>query len=158
MIANRLLLALLVFVMLTGMRDPFAPQPDRCHIAQLSQWRYQGFIAMGGNTKGIVQDADGRWRRASPQDVLPTGWRVGEITRQQMQIYTAAGCEPQQWQWTREEPQSEKTDAYGGAVQHGDVRHSDKQRGGGQTEAGHADRGRRTDRTGAANAGGAGKT
>lgn len=27
---------------LTGMRDPFRPPEDRCRIAELSQWRYQG--------------------------------------------------------------------------------------------------------------------
>ncbi|EAX1616219.1 DUF2531 family protein, partial [Salmonella enterica] len=32
---------------LTGMRDPFRPPEDRCRIAELSQWRYQGAVRKG---------------------------------------------------------------------------------------------------------------
>lgn len=115
--AKRRVLLALALTLLTGMRDPFAPQPDPCHIAQLSLWRYQGFIVVNQRAKGIVVDAEGKWRRAGINAVFPTGWRVGEITQQEMQIFTAAGCEPQQWRWKREGNQHEAMDSGGARKQ-----------------------------------------
>ena len=136
---------------LTGMRDPFLPQPDVCQTAQLTQWRYQGFVAVKGNVSGILRDGNGKWHRTGTGEPLPPGWRVGNITDQEMQIFTAAGCEPSQWRWTRQGDQHEAMDRDNHGVQRSDSK-------GGSAEAGHADGGRRASGAGAAKSGGAGKT
>lgn len=128
---ERLLLVATALWLLTGMRDPFAPQPDPCQTAQLTRWHYQGFAAKGDRITAIVKDAAGKWQRIGTSDVLPGGWRIESITEQQITILTAAGCEPQQWQWTREGKQSEAMDSDGHAVQRA-------QRESGKTPAGHA--------------------
>ncbi|WP_256350228.1 HofP DNA utilization family protein [Enterobacter sp. ENT03] len=150
MIVKRWMLAVMTFTCLTGMRDPFLPQPDVCQTAQLTQWRYQGFVAVKGSVRGILRDGSGKWHRATTGDLLSPGWRVGNITDQEMQIFTAAGCEPPQWRWTRQGDQHETM----GRDNHDVQRTGSKS---GSAEAGHADGGRRTGGAGAAKPGGAGE-
>lgn len=89
---------LLALPLLLGMRDPFQPPPDRCQTAALAQWRFQGFITVNGHRRGMLRNPEGRWYRASAGESLATGWRVVSVTEQKLQIATAAGCEPAQWQ------------------------------------------------------------
>lgn len=134
MTIKRWMLAAAAFTWLTGMRDPFLPQPDICQTAQLTQWRYQGFVAVKGSVMGILHDGRGKWYRAGTGDRLPTGWQVGEITGQEVQIFTAAGCEPQQWRWTRQGAQHETVDR-----DHHDMQRADSKSG--HAKARHADSG-----------------
>ncbi|WP_318375073.1 HofP DNA utilization family protein [Enterobacter sp.] len=150
MILKRWMLAATALISLTGMRDPFLPPPDLCQTAQLTQWRYQGYVAMRGRAMGILRDGSGKWLRVSTGDRLPTGWRVGEITDLEIQILTAADCEPQQWRWTRQGDQHETMDRNNHDVQHPDSK-------GGSAEAGHANGGRRAGGAGAAKPGAAGE-
>jgi len=126
---ERLLLITVALWLLTGMRDPFKPQPDLCQSAQLTQWHYQGVVITQHQAKGIVKDAAGTWRRVGVGEVLPAGWRIERITEEEIHLMTGAGCEPQQWQWKREGKQHEAMDSGGNhTVQH-------TQRAGGKTEA-----------------------
>ncbi|WP_139769097.1 HofP DNA utilization family protein, partial [Salmonella enterica] len=52
--ASRSVLLCFCLLMLTGMRDPFRPPEDRCRIAELSQWRYQGAVRKGERWTGIL--------------------------------------------------------------------------------------------------------
>ncbi|MDI5754449.1 DUF2531 family protein, partial [Salmonella enterica subsp. enterica serovar Montevideo] len=36
---------------------------DRCRIAELSQWRYQGAVRKGERWTGILKDSQQKWRR-----------------------------------------------------------------------------------------------
>ncbi len=55
--ASRSVLLCFCLLMLTGMRDPFRPPEDRCRIAELSQWRYQGAVRKGERWTGILKDS-----------------------------------------------------------------------------------------------------
>lgn len=101
---------LLALPLLLGMRDPFQPPPDRCQTAALAQWRFQGFITVNGHRRGMLRNPEGRWYRASAGESLATGWRVVSVTEQKLQIATAAGCEPAQWQWQRQGAEDENMD------------------------------------------------
>ena len=101
---------LLALPLLLGMRDPFQPLPDRCQTAMLAQWRYQGFIDVNGHRRGVLRNAEGGWLRAAAGERLPPGWQVVSVTEQTLHITTAAGCEPAQWQWSRQGVKDEKVD------------------------------------------------
>jgi len=102
---------LLALPLLLGMRDPFQPLPDRCQTAALAQWRYQGFITVNGQRRGVLRNPEGRWHRVVAGESLPTGWRVVSVTAQTLQVATAAGCEPALWQWQRQGAKDEKVDS-----------------------------------------------
>lgn len=102
---------LLALPLLLGMRDPFQPLPDRCQTTALAQWRYQGFITVNGQRRGILHNPEGGWHRAVAGESLPTGWRVVLVTEQTLQVATAAGCEPALWQWQRQGDKDEKVDS-----------------------------------------------
>ena len=125
---------LLALPLLLGMRDPFQPLPDRCQTTTLAQWRYQGFIDVNGHRRGVLRNAEGRWIRATAGERLPPGWQVLSVTEQTLQVATAAGCGPAQWQGQRQGVKDEKVDngsgtasqraAYGGKKPHaGDAGH-----------------------------------
>ncbi|POP43220.1 DUF2531 domain-containing protein [Superficieibacter electus] len=102
-------LLLIMLPMAIGMRDPFQPPEDHCHIAQLSQWRYQGTIARASRQVGLLRDAQGKWRRVEMNSQLPTGWRVVQLSTQAVEIETGLGCEPARWSWSREgEPHEDR--------------------------------------------------
>ena len=61
MMVERWLLACVSVLILTGMRNPFLPPEDRCQIAELSAWRYQGILSQGARPIGIVQDSQKKW-------------------------------------------------------------------------------------------------
>jgi len=107
---------LLVLPLLLAMRDPFQPLPDRCQTAALAQWRYQGFITVNDQRRGVLRSPEGRWHRAAAGQSLPPGWRVVSVTEQTLQITTAADCEPAQWQWQRQGAKDEKVDSGSGAA------------------------------------------
>lgn len=51
---------------LTGMRDPFRPPEDRCRIAELSQWRYQGRCVKASDGQAFLKTASkngGEWKK-----------------------------------------------------------------------------------------------
>jgi len=102
---------LLALPLLLGMRDPFQPLPDRCQTAALTQWRYQGFITVNGQRRGVLRSPEGRWHRVAAGESLPPGWRVVSLTEQTLQVATAADCEPAQWQWQRQGAKDEKVDS-----------------------------------------------
>lgn len=64
--ASRSVLLCFCLLTLTGMRDPFRPPEDRCRIAELSQWRYQGAVRKGERWTGILKIASkngGEWKK-----------------------------------------------------------------------------------------------
>ncbi|VAC15489.1 outer membrane porin HofQ [Enterobacter hormaechei] len=95
------LLILLSPLFLTGMRDPFSVPEERCAAGQLSQWRYQGVVS-GSRDIGLMQDGQKRWYRVKTQMLLPTGWRVSVIDKQQLTVDVGDMCEPKRWTWQRE--------------------------------------------------------
>lgn len=60
--ASRSVLLCFCLLTLTGMRDPFRPPEDRCRIAELSQWRYQGAVRKGERLK-IASKNGGEWKK-----------------------------------------------------------------------------------------------
>ena len=102
MTVERWLLACMSVLMLTGMRNPFLPPVDRCQIAELSTWRFQGMVSQGTRPIGIVQDSQKKWRRVKPNDVLKNGWTITQITAQNITLDTEKNCEPPRWQWQRQ--------------------------------------------------------
>lgn len=91
-----------VLPLLLAMRDPFQPVVDRCRIAQLTQWRYQGVVSSQMRQIGILRDAAGSWHRVKPKTILSGGWQVMRLTEQELLIATGGGCEPANWRWLRE--------------------------------------------------------
>lgn len=89
-------------LMLTGMRDPFQPPEDRCHITELSTWRYHGMVSRGPRVIGLVQDGRHKWRRIELHEALNSGWTVSHISAQHVTIETGKDCEPSRWQWQRQ--------------------------------------------------------
>lgn len=64
--ASRSVLLCFCLLTLTGMRDPFRPPEDRCRIAELSQWRYQGAVRKGERWIGILKTVNkngGEWKK-----------------------------------------------------------------------------------------------
>ncbi|EHG4951598.1 DNA uptake porin HofQ [Salmonella enterica subsp. enterica serovar Worthington] len=68
--ASRSVLLCFCLLTLTGMRDPFRPPEDRCRIAELSQWRYQGAVRKGERWTGILKDSQQKWRRVEEGQTL----------------------------------------------------------------------------------------
>lgn len=95
------LLILLSPLFLTGMRDPFSVPEERCAAGQLSQWRYQGVVS-GSRDIGLMQDGQKLWHRVKTQMLLPTGWQVSAIDKQQLTVDVGDMCEPKRWTWQRE--------------------------------------------------------
>ncbi|MDU5713973.1 MAG: HofP DNA utilization family protein [Citrobacter freundii] len=89
MMVERWLLACISVLMLTGMRNPFLPAEDRCQIAELSTWRFQGMV----------------------NDVLKNGWTIMQITAQNITLDTEKNCEPPRWQWQRQGAVNEAMDS-----------------------------------------------
>lgn len=134
MVSKRILLVIMMVLMLTGMRDPFQPPADRCQTMQLTQWHYQGIVAMSGRATGIVRDATGKWRRVHEGERLPAGWRVAGFDNDEMRIAVGDTCLPQHWRWKREGTQDEKhSNDSSLSLQHTDMRSAprDSHAGGG---------------------------
>ena len=111
MTVERWLLACMSVLMLTGMRNPFLPPEDRCQIAEMSTWRFQGMVSQGTRPIGIVQDSQKKWRRVKPNDVLKNGWTITQITAQNITLDTEKNCEPPRWQWQRQGAVNEAMDS-----------------------------------------------
>ncbi|MDH1797962.1 DUF2531 family protein [Citrobacter sp. Cpo061] len=111
MTVERWLLICVSVLMLTGMRNPFLPPEDRCQIAELSTWRFQGMVSQGSRPIGIVQDSQKKWRRVKPNDVLKNGWTITQITAQNITLDTERNCEPPRWQWQRQGAVNEAMDS-----------------------------------------------
>lgn len=113
MISRRWMLAGLSLLLLTGMRDPFRQPEDRCHSAELAQWRYQGMVGKGARNIGLLQDSAHRWRRVEQGAVLETGWKVTQLNSRALTVSTGTTCEPSQWQWQRQGENDEAMDSGG---------------------------------------------
>ncbi|MGI3448052.1 HofP DNA utilization family protein [Citrobacter arsenatis] len=111
MTVERWLLAGISVLMLTGMRNPFLPPEDRCLIAELSTWRYQGMVSQGARFIGIVQDSQNKWQRVEQNDVLKNGWTITQITAESVTLDTGKNCEPPRWQWQRQGAVNEAMDS-----------------------------------------------
>ncbi|SUG12839.1 DNA utilization protein HofP [Salmonella enterica subsp. arizonae] len=85
------------------MRDPFRPPEDRCRIAELSQWRYQGAVRKGERWIGILKDSQQKWRRVEEGQKLENGWTIVRLTAQTLTLTTGKNCAPPQWRWLRQE-------------------------------------------------------
>lgn len=106
MTAKRWLVAGISLWLLTGMRDPFEPPEDRCRVAELAQWRYQGMVGQ----IGLIKDAQQKWRRVQQRDRLENVWTVSQLTPERLILALDDSCEPAQWQWMR---QGEKNEVMG---------------------------------------------
>jgi len=109
---KRRALLLIVLPMIMAMRDPFLPPEDRCHTAQLAQWRYQGVIERASGRTGLLRNPQGVWLRVQTGSHLSTGWRVVQLTSQELVIETGAGCDPARWSWSRQGEQHESRDRH----------------------------------------------
>ncbi|EHK0945119.1 HofP DNA utilization family protein [Citrobacter farmeri] len=107
------LLVAFSLLILTGMRDPFRQPEDRCHGAELAQWRYQGMVSRGERNIGLLQDGQHRWRRVEQHEVLDNGWTVVQLTALTLTVRTGKECEPHQWQWQRQGEVNETMDTGG---------------------------------------------
>lgn len=101
-----------VLPLLLAMRDPFQPVEDRCQIAMLGQWRYQGMVSSPERQTGLLRDASGRWHRVAQGTTLLTGWQVTEITVGELRVMTGSGCEPAYWRWMRKGIKNETMDSF----------------------------------------------
>lgn len=99
--ASRSVLLCFCLLTLTGMRDPFRPPEDRCRIAELSQWRYQGAVRKGERWIGILKDSQQKWRRVEEGQKLENGWTIVRLTAQTLTLTTGKNCAPPQWRWLR---------------------------------------------------------
>ncbi|HCD1253481.1 TPA: DUF2531 family protein [Citrobacter amalonaticus] len=103
-------LVLLSLLMLTGMRDPFRPPDDRCHGAELTQWKYQGMVSRGERNIGLLQDGQHHWRRVEQHEVLDNGWTIVQLTALMLTVRTGKECDPPQWHWQRQGDVNEAMD------------------------------------------------
>lgn len=85
---SRSVLLCFCLLMLTGMRDPFRPPEDRCRIAELSQWRYQGAVRKGERWTGILKDSQQKWRRVEEGQTLENGWTIVRLTAEALTLTT----------------------------------------------------------------------
>ena len=108
---KRWLLICSSLLMLTGMRDPFKPPEDRCRIAELPMWRYQGVVSQGERLTGILKDSQQKWRRVEQYQVLENGWTISRLTADSITLETGKGCEPSQWRWQRQGEVNEAMDS-----------------------------------------------
>lgn len=99
---------MLLLPLLTGMRDPFQPVPDRCRFAEIALWRFQGMVEVDGQRVGIVRDPRGAWRRLREGDSLFSGWRIALLNKEELTLENGAGCSPANWRWRREGTQDDK--------------------------------------------------
>lgn len=97
---------------LTGMRDPFRPPEDRCRIAELSQWRYQGAVRKGERWTGILKDSQQKWRRVEEGQTLENGWTIVHLTAEALTLTTGKNCAPPQWRWLRQGADNEAMDSH----------------------------------------------
>lgn len=109
---KRWLLVSVSMLILTGMRNPFQPAEDRCHIAELSAWRYQGAVSRGPRLIGLVQDDKHKWRRVELHETLNGGWMISQISAQSVTIETGKNCEPPRRQWQRQGEVNEAMDSH----------------------------------------------
>lgn len=86
--ASRGVLLCFCLLTLTGMRDPFRPPEDRCRIAELSQWRYQGAVRKGERWTGILKDSQQKWRRVEEGQTLENGWTIVRLTAEALTLTT----------------------------------------------------------------------
>lgn len=86
--ASRSVLLCFCLLTLTGMRDPFRPPEDRCRIAELSQWRYQGAVRKGERWTGILKDSQQKWRRVEEGQTLENGWTIVRLTAEALTLTT----------------------------------------------------------------------
>lgn len=100
---------IMLLPLLTGMRDPFQPVPDRCQIAQMTHWHWQGVVAVNGQHVGIVRDPAGNWRRIRQGESLFAGWRVAKLNKEEIALVNTEGCSPARWCWKRKGIQDDKT-------------------------------------------------
>ena len=107
---KRLLLAGLLCLLLSGMRDPFQPPRDICQTALLSQWHFHGAIT-GEREMGFLRDNAGRWYRLTAGETLPTGWRVITVDQHELVVEIGEECTPAQWRWQREGTHYAKMDS-----------------------------------------------
>ncbi len=107
---KRVLLAGLLCLLLSGMRDPFQPPLDSCQISQLSHWQFHGAVS-GDTTIGFLRNNDGRWHRVAVGETLASGWRVIAIDQNELVIEIGEECTPAQWRWQREGTQYAKMDS-----------------------------------------------
>ncbi|WP_039057714.1 HofP DNA utilization family protein [Enterobacter sp. Bisph1] len=107
---KRLLLAGLLCLLLSGMRDPFQPPLDTCRLSQLSHWQFHGAV-IGEHTIGFLRDDAGRWYRVAPGETLTSGWRVIAINQNELVIEIGKECTPAQWRWQRQGTQNAKMDS-----------------------------------------------
>lgn len=98
----------LMLPLITGMRDPFQPVPDSCQLAQMVLWRYHGMVAVNDQVVGILRDPTGRWQRLREENVLPGGWRIVRLNKEEATLENGERCSPANWRWKREGTQDEK--------------------------------------------------
>lgn len=99
---------ILLLPLLTGMRDPFQPVPDRCLFAEMALWRFQGMVDVDGQRVGMVRNPNGVWRRLREGDSLFGGWRIVLLNKEEITLENGAGCSPANWRWRREGTQDDK--------------------------------------------------
>ncbi|WP_061706933.1 HofP DNA utilization family protein [Pseudenterobacter timonensis] len=102
--SERRCLLVCLLLLLTGMRDPFRPPDDRCGSAELTRWRYRGFVA----EVGLMYDGKQSWYRVRQGEAL-AGWRVVSLDKNALVVEIGKGCEPAQWRWQREGEGNEKS-------------------------------------------------
>ncbi|MCI0037221.1 HofP DNA utilization family protein [Salmonella enterica] len=110
--ASRSVLLCFCLLMLTGMRDPFRPPEDRCRIAELSQWRYQGAVRKGERWTGILKDSQQKWRRVEEGQTLENAWTIVRLTAETLTLTTGKNCAPPQWRWLRQGADNEAMDSH----------------------------------------------
>ncbi|AGR60750.1 TPA: DUF2531 family protein [Salmonella bongori] len=109
--ANRSVLVCVCLLTLTGMRDPFRPPEDRCRMAELPQWRYQGVVRKEARWIGILQDSQQKWRRVEEGQTLENGWTIVRLTAHALTLTMGEKCAPPQWQWLRQGKSNEAMDS-----------------------------------------------
>ncbi|EAA5642058.1 DUF2531 family protein [Salmonella enterica subsp. enterica serovar Javiana] len=110
--ASRSVLLCFCLLTLTGMRDPFRPPEDRCRIAELSQWRYQGAVRKGERWTGILKDSQQKWRRVEEGQTQENGWTIVRLTAEALTLTTGKNCAPPQWRWLRQGAGNEAMDSH----------------------------------------------
>lgn len=98
----------LLLPLITGMRDPFQPVPDSCQLAQMALWHYHGKVAVNDKVVGILRDPTGRWQRLREGNVLPGGWIIVRLNKEEATLENGEGCSPANWRWKREGTQDDK--------------------------------------------------
>lgn len=121
----------LIVPLICGMRDPFAPVVDACQTAQFPLWHYRGVTQSAERLIGIVQNGEGKWQRIEQGKRLNTGWRVSEITYDNLTVDAGEGCEPRYGQWKRQGDRNDKKDKSTDVAGRAAVESSEKRHAGG---------------------------